>query len=124
MMACAHFSFDDIEFDEVIAHAGTKPIFTRRVITEQESSACNFIDLTIVPPGGDIGLHTHTPDNEEIYVIISGYGTMLMDGRRFPVGPGDVILNRPGGTHGFLNCGPSDVRVVVVEMPVRRKGVE
>ena len=57
----------------------------------------------VLGPGADIGRHTHGPDNEELYVIVSGKGFMVLDGEEFEVGPGDVILNRPGGTHGLKN---------------------
>jgi mannose-6-phosphate isomerase-like protein (cupin superfamily) len=116
------FSFDDnLSFEGVTAHGGSRPILTRRVLSASESGSCNFIDLTIVPPGSDIGVHTHTDDNEEIYVIVSGSGTMFVDGRRFAVATGDVIVNRPGGTHGFWNTSGSEVRLVVIEVPVRSK---
>lgn len=116
-----HFSFDNVSLTELTAHGGAKPIRTRRVLHGSESGTRNFIDLTIVPPGSDIGVHTHADDNEEIYVIISGSGTMVLDGRRFEVASGDVIVNRPGGTHGFLNTSSSDVRMVVIEHALRSK---
>jgi mannose-6-phosphate isomerase-like protein (cupin superfamily) len=119
--AGCHFSFETESFAELVAHGGTRPIRTRRVLTgsDSERGTPNFIDLTIVPPGADIGTHTHADDNKEIYVIVSGCGTMLVDGRRFAVSAGDVIVNRPGGTHGFWNTGASEVRMVVIEIPVR-----
>jgi mannose-6-phosphate isomerase-like protein (cupin superfamily) len=119
--AGCHFAFDDSLFAELTAHGGTRPIRTRRVLNgnDSERGTPNFIDLTIVPPGADIGTHTHADDNKEIYVIVSGCGTMLVDGRRFEVSAGDVVVNRPGGTHGFWNTGASEVRMVVIEIPVR-----
>jgi mannose-6-phosphate isomerase-like protein (cupin superfamily) len=119
MSAEQHFSFESLEFDEVVAHGGTTPIRFQRVTDRARGSSCNFIDFSIVPPGADIGLHTHTLDNEEIYVVISGRGLMRLDGREFEVGPGHVIVNRPGGTHALRNTGDIDLRLVVVEVPVR-----
>lgn len=114
-----HFSIDKASFTQTTAHGGERPILTQRVLEKVASRALNFIDLTIVPPGSNIGLHTHTDDNEEIYILVSGTGTMLVDGERFGVAAGDVIVNRPGGTHAFWNTGTSDVRLVVIEAPVR-----
>jgi quercetin dioxygenase-like cupin family protein len=35
--------------------------------------------------------------------------------------PGDVILNRPGGSHGLKNTGDQDLRIVVIEVDVRKE---
>ena len=113
-----HFRFEKQDFKEVFAHGGARPILTRRVLDAAGGSACNFLDLTIVPPGGGIGLHTHRADNEEIYIVVTGCGEMEVDGRRFPVAPGDVIVNRPGGTHGLWNTGTASMKLVVIEVAV------
>jgi mannose-6-phosphate isomerase-like protein (cupin superfamily) len=114
-----HFCFESLDYEEVVAHGGALPILFRRAAERPRGTVCNFIDLSIVPPGADIGLHTHTPDNEEIYVVISGRGRMRLDDREFDVGPGHVMVNRPGGTHALKNTGDTDLRLVVVEVPVR-----
>ncbi len=109
-------SFSGARLEEVRAHGGTRAILTRRAVSATRS--VNFIDLTVVPTGSDIGVHTHTDDNEEIYVVVSGTATMLIDGRLIAVTAGDVIVNRPGGTHGLWNTGPEEVRLVVIEVPL------
>ena len=111
------FRFADQAFDQVFAHGGGAPILTRRVLNKSPESILNFIDFTILPPGGHIGTHTHTMDNEEIYIIITGAGEMVTDGEKIGVNAGDVIINRPGGSHGLLNTGATDMRLVVIEIP-------
>jgi mannose-6-phosphate isomerase-like protein (cupin superfamily) len=44
---------------------------------------------------------------------------MELDGRIFDVGPGDVVMNQPGGTHGLKNVSDADLRIVVVEVGVK-----
>jgi mannose-6-phosphate isomerase-like protein (cupin superfamily) len=44
---------------------------------------------------------------------------MTLDDREFEVGPGHVILNRPGGTHGLKNIGAEELRIVVIEVESR-----
>jgi mannose-6-phosphate isomerase-like protein (cupin superfamily) len=114
-MAAQHFAFESLQFAEVLAHSGRRPILFKRVLERTERY--HFVDLSIVPPGADIGIHTHTADNEEFYVIVSGEGLMHLDGATFPVGPGHVIINRPGGTHGLVNTGTTPLRLVVFELP-------
>ncbi|KMO36364.1 hypothetical protein VQ02_15485 [Methylobacterium variabile] len=115
-----HHSFAAASLEEVTAHGGARPILTRRVVGRTDS--LNFIDLTVVPSGSDIGVHTHADDNEEIYVVVSGNATMRVDGRTIAVSPGDVVVNRPGGTHGLWNTGDEEVRLVVIEVPRGRAG--
>jgi mannose-6-phosphate isomerase-like protein (cupin superfamily) len=102
------FSFDDPGFRSEIAHGGRGRIRTSRVV-----------DLTVVPAGSEIGGHTHEHDNHELYVIVSGRGRMELDGRIFDVGPGDVVMNQPGGTHGLMIVSDADLRIVVVEVGVK-----
>lgn len=113
-----HFSFDRLGFKAVIAHSGIRPIFFHRTGTRADGCAYNFLDFTILPAGGDIGVHTHEADNEEIYVVISGRGLMHLDGEWFEVEAGHVIVNRPGGTHGLKNIGDAELRLVVIEVPL------
>ncbi len=117
-----HFRFDDVDYVRTVAHGGAGEILTRRVLDSGVDSACNFIDITIVPVGCTIGTHMHPADNEEIYIVISGDGEMHLDGETFAVAAGHVIVNRPSGTHGLRNTGERDLRLVVIEVPVRGDG--
>lgn len=109
------FSFATSQFTRTIAHGGEKAISFARVL-ERSGGALRFIDLSVVEPGADIGLHTHELDNEEMYIILSGKGWMTLDDRCFEIGAGDVILNRPGGAHALKNIGDEPLRLVVVEV--------
>lgn len=111
-----HFSFEDVVLDEQIAHGGNRPILASRMLTGADLGA-NHVDMVIVPPGADIGLHTHALTNQELYIVVSGEGVMTVDGKEARVGPGHVIVNRPGGTHALRNPGSEEIRIVVVEVP-------
>lgn len=63
----------------------------------------------------NFGLHTHGLDDEELYVIVAGTGTMTVDDLQFEVGPGDVVINRPGGAHGLANTSRHNLRIVVID---------
>ncbi len=74
-----------------------------------------FFHHTVLPPETSIGLHTHGND-QEIYIVLAGTGRMHLDGETYPVGPGDVIVNRPFGTHGIENTGAERLELLVFEV--------
>jgi mannose-6-phosphate isomerase-like protein (cupin superfamily) len=112
-----HYRFATARLRETIAHDGDGTILTCRVESRGDAGAANFIDLTVVPPGASIGVHTHGPADEEIYVVVSGRGRMRREAEELAVGPGDVVVNGRRGTHGLVNDGDEDLRLVVVEVP-------
>ncbi len=57
---------------------------------------------TTLEPGSTIGEHAH-PNTEDLYLILEGHGTGVLDGQRFPVGPGDLFIVKAGGSHGLIN---------------------
>lgn len=62
-------------------------------------------------PGSAIGYHLQKED--EIYYVLSGRGEMTIDGKPFPVGPGDAILTRPGSSHGLKQTGAEDLVIMI-----------
>jgi mannose-6-phosphate isomerase-like protein (cupin superfamily) len=118
------FSFSAERLSEVVAHDGAGRVRTTRVISPGDDSGFRFVDLTEIPPGSSVGVHTHGQEDEEVYVIVSGRGRMRLESREFEVGPGDVIMNAPGGTHGLVNIGPEPLRMVVLDVsaPAGRNG--
>ena len=113
-----HYRFAETQPERVIAHAGRLPIHSARVQNPRIGSAVNFVDLVTVPSGADVGLHRHSMRDEEFYVIIQGTGRMLIDGVEASVGPGDVLLNPPGGTHSLINTGDGELKFVVIDVSI------
>jgi mannose-6-phosphate isomerase-like protein (cupin superfamily) len=62
-------------------------------------------------PGSGIGYHEQKED--EIYYVLSGHGSMTIDGKAFDVGPGDAILTRPGSSHGLKQAGADDLVIMI-----------
>ncbi|MCM2250098.1 MAG: cupin domain-containing protein [Geothrix sp.] len=67
-------------------------------------------------PGATIGEHAH-PNTEDLYLILEGRGTGILDGKRFAVGPGDLFLVKAGGSHGLIN--DSDVPLTFLGLLTR-----
>ena len=72
---------------------------------------------TMLEPGSSIGAHLHA-DTSELYLILEGHGTGILDGERFPVGPGDLFVVHRGHTHGLEN-GPGS-RMVFLGVVTRQ----
>lgn len=62
-------------------------------------------------PGSGIGLHTQTED--EIYYVLSGRGTMTLDGRSVDVMPGTAVLTRTGSSHSLKQVGSEDLVILI-----------
>jgi quercetin dioxygenase-like cupin family protein len=114
-----HHSFASAVFADTVAHDGDGPIRAARVHARAPFAGATWVDLVEIAPGRSIGDHQHSTGDEEIYICIEGTGTMQVDGEQLSIGPGDVVVNRPGGTHSLLNTGAKALRLVVVDTAVR-----
>lgn len=53
-------------------------------------------------PGCSIGTHTHNGE-DEIYLVLSGKGSIEENGQWVPISEGDAILTGKGRSHGVAN---------------------
>jgi mannose-6-phosphate isomerase-like protein (cupin superfamily) len=66
-------------------------------------------------PGASIGLHKHE-NEDELFYILSGTGS-LDDGKsRTTVAAGDAILTGKGEEHAIANIGETDLNILAVIM--------
>jgi mannose-6-phosphate isomerase-like protein (cupin superfamily) len=111
----------EISLAQIQAHAGDGLIrFARIADGSALAGACNFIDYAELPPGASIGRHRHGEHEEELYLVLSGAGTMWRNGESFAVREGDLVRNPPGGEHGLRNDGAAPLRLFVFELRVVR----
>jgi len=98
-------------------HDGTG-VVNVTTIMDQFETKMQFLHYTVLPPGSTIGAHKHG-NNEEFYIILEGIGEMELDGVKHPVVAGDVIKNKPHGTHGLVNISETDdLKILVFEVKV------
>jgi len=57
-----------------------------------------------VPPGCETAEHYHRT-SEELYLFLSGMGTMQLDGDEARVSAGDCVVIAPGAVHKLQNPG-------------------
>lgn len=79
----------------------------------QLKGKCRFIGSMLIKPGCSIGLHRHD-DEEEIYYVIQGEGTVEDNGVRQQIKAGDVMLTGDGSSHSIENTGNGDMVVLAV----------
>lgn len=104
------------------SHGGKGAYYVRTLLEKEFSSSLKHVrDLTL-RGYSSIGEHLHLGD-EELYYVISGEGTMIVDGEEQPVGPGDVVLTKSGSRHALQNNGESDLRILVVCADWEGKGL-
>jgi mannose-6-phosphate isomerase-like protein (cupin superfamily) len=62
-------------------------------------------------PGSGIGHHVQKED--EIYYVLSGKGTMVLDGKTVDITPGTAVLTRPGSSHSLKQVGDEDLVILI-----------
>ena len=72
-------------------------------------------------PGSGVGLHEQKED--EIYYVLSGKGTMTLDGKTVEITPGTAVLTRTGSTHSLKQVGDEDL-VIMINYEVEPKPVK
>ena len=82
--------------------------FRRRVITEEDSDVANVTYLRI----DDSKYHYHKTMTE-FYYVISGGGTVTLDGETRPVREGDLVMIPPGVRH----TSDGEMNVLIVGVP-------
>jgi mannose-6-phosphate isomerase-like protein (cupin superfamily) len=72
------------------------------------------LSLVRVPPGKSVcPFHSHTAQHE-LFVIISGEGTVRAGDARHIVKSGDAFMHPPGEAHQIINTGTEDLLFYVI----------
>lgn len=73
------------------------------------------ITMFYVPPHAKMDRHAH--ETEEVYCVLSGTGTLLVDGGEQAVGPGSFIHLPPWSVHGIDNTGNETLSILIATAP-------
>lgn len=71
------------------------------------------VSLTILHPGKETSGHDHK-GSEEVYNFEEGNGEMQLDGKRFRVNEGDIVIIPDGSFHKVFNTSKKDLKFVCV----------
>ena len=69
---------------------------------------------------GEMKRHAH--HKEEVYIFTRGEGFVMVDGARYPVGPGDVAYIPPDAVHSVINERESPLQWAAYWWPVMDEG--
>jgi mannose-6-phosphate isomerase-like protein (cupin superfamily) len=95
---------------------------TVKIINILENAEMNgkgrLFGVSIIPPGGSIGQHTHEGDFETYY-ILKGKARINDNGRIAEIGPGDMTQCTDGQSHSIENIGDIDLEYLTVILYTR-----
>jgi len=72
--------------------------------------------VEIFEPGGKTPPNFHTIA-EEAFFVLAGTGKAIVAGESRDIGPGDVLVLRPGAEHVVENCGPGKLYCLTMMTP-------
>lgn len=97
---------------DIIKQTRENEFFRRVVFTGKNSQ----LVIMSIPPGGEVGKETHEYTEQTLF-FLSGTGTGELDGKTFPIGPGDSVTVVPGTEHNFTNTGTEPLKIYTVYAP-------
>jgi quercetin dioxygenase-like cupin family protein len=76
------------------------------------------LNLVDIPPGDRIPEHDETArDHEEVFVVLSGTATIVVDGEEHDLPEGALARLDPQLTRTVVNTGPEPVRLLIASAP-------
>lgn len=69
-----------------------------------------------VKPGEDIGKEIH-PNEDQVLYLISGRGTIYIDGKEMDFNKGDCVLVPAGTEHNFTTIGDESMKIITTYSP-------
>ena len=92
---------------------GTGVGWARNYVCPAQMRGVAFVAEMTLEAGTDIGLHAHDHD-EELYLVLEGRGTGLLDDEQFEVAVGDAWLCKAGHRHGVVADRDEPLRFLAV----------
>lgn len=89
-----------------------------KVLIDPEHADTKYLNFRVgcYRPGSSAKPHSHE-DAENIFYILQGRGIAVLDGERYPVGPGTLIFIPPKVEHSLFSTGEENLIFVFVASP-------
>ena len=98
--------------DDIVERARRNTCFREVISTGPH---CQVVVMSL-PPGEDIGEGVHQ-GVDQVFVVVEGSGTAILDGERSPVLPGRLVHVMAGVRHDIVNTGLGDLRLYTIYAP-------
>jgi mannose-6-phosphate isomerase-like protein (cupin superfamily) len=72
--------------------------------------------INVLYPNTSGPYHFHAR-SENVYYVLMGFGTVLIEGEEHPVGPEQVLFIPPGVKHSVTNKGPGLLKLIEIYAP-------
>jgi quercetin dioxygenase-like cupin family protein len=103
------------EFEEMEGSGGATWRLARKTLGA-EAFGFNVVDIEA---GGEIPAHDHTGDNqEEVFIILDGQGTIVTDGEEHDAPAGTFCRFAPEVNRTIKNASDANVRALLIGVPV------
>src|SRR5947208_2874635 len=79
---------------------------------ERGASQALSLGVAEIPPGATLARHRHAAP--EIYYLLSGAGSVEVDGQQYPVAAGSAVFIPGDALHAFSNTSASTITFVYV----------
>jgi len=73
------------------------------------------ISISILSPKTDLPIFHNHKQNEETYLILSGYGKFQVDDQCFAIAEGSVVRVAPGGVRGMTNASDEQMLYICIQ---------
>ena len=104
------------EFEAMEGSGGATWRLARKTLGA-ESFGFNVVDIEA---GGQIPAHDHTGDDqEEVFIILQGNGTIVTDGEEHDAPAGTYCRFAPAVNRTILNKSDAPVRALLIGVPVK-----
>ena len=100
-------------FNEDIIERTTRNTWFREVVATGPHSQ---VVVMTIPPGGEIGLETHT-ELDQVLVVVDGRGVAEFGNETRAIDAGTLIQVPAGTLHNVVNTGLADLRLYTVYAP-------
>jgi mannose-6-phosphate isomerase-like protein (cupin superfamily) len=98
-------------------YGGNGKVIAKFIFKKGEIKAsARMIGEATLPPGASIGLHKHIKE-DDVLIFTKGKGEILLNGKKYTVGPGDVTVAGDGGSHSIKNIGKGDLKFIAITLP-------
>lgn len=101
------------EFVKDIKDQAKQNEYFRRVLLTSEHTQ---VVIMSIPAGGDIGLETHT-DNDQVLYLVEGAGKVILNGKESTFEVGDLVLVKAGVKHNFVTVGETPMKIITTYSP-------